>query len=100
MNNEKWAAMPTLESIFSDQKSKFAAAYETLQQVMVPFFFRSVGRRIGDLLPMVASLTPETGLRRTDFDGETFKLVSVDRKAGTAKLERASSKEQVDVPAE
>ncbi len=35
-----------------------------------------------------------------DFDGDTFKLVSVDRKARTAKLERASNKEQVDVPAE
>ncbi len=34
-----------------------------------------------------------------DFDGDTFRLVSVDRKAGTAKLERASNKEQVDVPA-
>ena len=35
-----------------------------------------------------------------DFDGDTFKLLSVDRKAGSAKLERASNKEQVDVPAE
>ncbi len=35
-----------------------------------------------------------------EFDGETFRLVSVDRKAGTAKLERASNKEQVDIPAE
>ena len=35
-----------------------------------------------------------------DFDGDTFKLLSVDRKARTAKLERASNKEQVDVPAE
>ena len=35
-----------------------------------------------------------------EFDGETFKLVSVDRKAGTAKLERASNKERVDVPAQ
>ena len=34
-----------------------------------------------------------------DFDGDTFKLLSVDRKAGTAKLERASNKEQVDIPA-
>ncbi len=35
-----------------------------------------------------------------DFDGDTFKLLSVDRKAGTAKLERASNKEKVDIPAE
>lgn len=35
-----------------------------------------------------------------DFDGDTFKLLSVDRKAGTAKLERASNKETVDIPAE
>ena len=35
-----------------------------------------------------------------DFDGDTFRLLSVDRKAGTAKLERASNKETVDIPAE
>ena len=35
-----------------------------------------------------------------DFDGETFTLVSVDRKAGTAKLRRASNKTDVDIPAE
>ena len=34
-----------------------------------------------------------------DFDGDTFKLLSVDRKAGTATLERASNGEKVDVPA-
>ena len=35
-----------------------------------------------------------------DFDGDTFKLLSVDRKAGTATLERASNREKVDIPAE
>ena len=33
-----------------------------------------------------------------DFDGDTFKLLSVDRKAGTAKLERTSNKEIINVP--
>ena len=39
---------------------------------------------------MVASLTPETGLRRTDFDGETF-LVYLDpvgARRGRRELER------------
>lgn len=35
-----------------------------------------------------------------DFDGQTFTLVSVDRKAGTAELRRSSSGETLSVPAE
>ena len=35
-----------------------------------------------------------------DFDGDTLKLISVNRDAGTARLERASNREVLEIPAE
>ena len=64
--------MNSMEKIVERQREKLGDAYRLLHEVMPEFFFRTIGDRLGDVLPLLCNLDPSSGIRRAEINAETL----------------------------